>query len=57
MRIGLANVPLLLALDIFGLKHFFLLALLKVLGRESSAALFFHMFFCFPLPEHFHPPQ
>jgi len=33
MRIGLANLPLLIALDIFSAKQFFLLALIKVLGQ------------------------
>jgi len=33
MRIGLANLPLLLALDIFSAKYFFLLVLVKVLGQ------------------------
>jgi heptaprenyl diphosphate synthase len=33
MRLGLANLPLLLALDIFPVKHFFLLVLIKVLGQ------------------------
>jgi len=47
MRIGLANLPLLLALNIFSGKQFFLLALVKVLGQSlitgtlfSYAALF-----------------
>jgi heptaprenyl diphosphate synthase len=33
MRLGLANVPLMLALDILGLKYVALLALIKVLGQ------------------------
>jgi heptaprenyl diphosphate synthase len=33
MRLGLANLPLLLALDIFSVKHFYLLVLIKVLGQ------------------------
>ncbi|MCL1815712.1 MAG: Gx transporter family protein [Treponema sp.] len=33
MRIGLANLPLLIAMDIFSSKRFFLLALIKILGQ------------------------
>jgi len=33
MRIGLANLPLLIALDIFSAKNFFLLAVIKTLGQ------------------------
>jgi len=33
MRIGLANLPLLIALDIFTAKNFFLLAVIKALGQ------------------------
>jgi heptaprenyl diphosphate synthase len=45
MRIGLANLPLLLALDIFGPLDFFLLALLKALGQGIiSGSLFSYVF-------------
>ncbi|MDR2479427.1 MAG: Gx transporter family protein [Treponema sp.] len=45
MRIGLANMPLLLALDIVSPSGFFLLALLKVLGQGIiSGSLFSYVF-------------
>jgi len=45
MRIGLANLPLLLALDIVRPKHFILLVLLKVLGQGIiSGSLFSYVF-------------
>jgi heptaprenyl diphosphate synthase len=47
MRIGLANLPLLLALDIFGPKEFFLLALLKVLGQGIMGGTLFSWVFLF----------
>ena len=47
MRIGLANLPLLLALDIFGPKDFFLLALLKVLGQGIMGGTLFSWVFLF----------
>jgi heptaprenyl diphosphate synthase len=49
MRIGLANLPLLLALDIFGPKDFFLLALLKVLGQGIISGTLFSYVFLFSL--------
>ncbi|MCL2128626.1 MAG: Gx transporter family protein, partial [Treponema sp.] len=49
MRIGLANLPLLLALDIFGPKDFFLLALLKVLGQGIIGGALFSYVFLFSL--------
>jgi len=49
MRIGLANLPLLLALDFFGLKDFFLLALLKVLGQGIMGGTLFSWVFLFSL--------
>ncbi|MDR0495410.1 MAG: Gx transporter family protein [Treponema sp.] len=49
MRIGLANLPLLLALDIFGAKDFFLLVLLKVLGQGIIGGTFFSYVFLFSL--------
>ena len=45
MRIGLANLPLLLALDIFCCSQFFLLVLIKVLGQGIiSGSLFSYVF-------------
>jgi heptaprenyl diphosphate synthase len=45
MRIGLANVPLMLALDLFPLGTFFLLVLVKILGQALiSGALFSYVF-------------
>ena len=45
MRIGLANLPLLLALNILSPKDFFLLALIKVLGQGIiGGALFSYVF-------------
>jgi heptaprenyl diphosphate synthase len=49
MRIGLANLPLLLALDIFGPKNFFLLALIKVLGQGIIGGTLFSYVFLFSL--------
>jgi len=49
MRIGLANLPLLLALDIFGPGEFFLLALLKVLGQGIIGGTLFSYVFLFSL--------
>jgi heptaprenyl diphosphate synthase len=49
MRIGLANLPLLLALDILGPKNFFLLALIKVLGQGIIGGTFFSWVFLFSL--------
>jgi heptaprenyl diphosphate synthase len=47
MRLGLANLPLLLALDILGPKNFFLLALLKVLGQGIIGGSLFSCVFLF----------
>jgi len=49
MRIGLANLPLLLALDIFTPGEFFLLALLKVLGQGIIGGTLFSYVFLFSL--------
>jgi len=49
MRIGLANLPLLLALDLFGPGDFFLLALLKVLGQGLLGGTLFSWVFLFSL--------
>jgi heptaprenyl diphosphate synthase len=49
MRIGLANLPLLLALNIFGAKDFFLLALIKVLGQGIIGGTLFSWVFLFSI--------
>jgi heptaprenyl diphosphate synthase len=49
MRVGLANLPLLLALNIFGPKNFFLLALIKVLGQGIIGGTLFSYVFLFSL--------
>jgi heptaprenyl diphosphate synthase len=49
MRIGLANLPLLLALDILAAGDFFLLALLKVLGQGIIGGTLFSYVFLFSL--------
>jgi len=49
MRIGLANMPLLLALDIFSPAEFFLLALLKILGQGLIGGMFFSHVFLFSI--------
>jgi heptaprenyl diphosphate synthase len=49
MRIGLANLPLLLALDILPAKGFFLLALIKVLGQGIIGGALFSYVFLFSL--------
>ena len=41
MRIGLANLPLLLALGFFSVKNFFLLAFIKVIGQALITGTFF----------------
>jgi heptaprenyl diphosphate synthase len=49
MRIGLANMPLLLALDIFSPGEFFLLALLKILGQGIIGGMIFSHIFLFSI--------
>ena len=49
MRIGLANLPLLLALDIFAPGEFFLLVMLKVLGQGIIGGTLFSYVFLFSL--------
>ena len=49
MRIGLANLPLLLALDIFGPADFFLLALVKIIGQGILSGSLFSYVFLFSL--------
>ena len=47
LRIGLANLPLLLALDFFRPKDFFLLTLLKVIGHGIIGGTLFSYIFLF----------
>ncbi|MDR1956277.1 MAG: Gx transporter family protein [Treponema sp.] len=49
MRIGLANVPLMLALDIFTLKSFAMLVIIKVVGQAIITGTFFSYIFLFSL--------
>ena len=49
MRIGLANLPLLLALDIFGPMDFFLLVMVKILGQGILSGSLFSYVFLFSL--------
>jgi len=49
MRLGLANMPLLLALDIFSPGGFFLLALLKILGQGIIGGMIFSHVFLFSI--------
>ena len=49
IRIGLANLPLLLALDIFSFRKFFLLAFIKVLGQALISGTLFSYIFLFSI--------
>jgi heptaprenyl diphosphate synthase len=49
MRLGLANLPLILALDLFPGKAFFLLALIKVLGQGLITGTLFSSVLLFSL--------
>ena len=49
MRLGLANLPLLLALNMCGAKDFFLLALIKVLGQGIIGGTLFSWVFLFSI--------
>ncbi|MDR2192876.1 MAG: Gx transporter family protein [Treponema sp.] len=49
MRIGIANLPLMLALDIFGWGDFFLLVLIKILGQALITGTLFSYVFLFSL--------
>jgi heptaprenyl diphosphate synthase len=49
MRIGLANLPLLLALDIFSVKRYSLLVLIKILGQALVTGTLFSYVFLFSL--------
>jgi heptaprenyl diphosphate synthase len=49
MRIGIANLPLILALDVCGWKDFFLLVLIKILGQALITGTLFSYVFLFSL--------
>jgi len=49
MRLGLANMPLLIALDIFNPGEFFLLALLKIIGQGIIGGMIFSHVFLFSI--------
>jgi heptaprenyl diphosphate synthase len=49
MRIGLANVPILLALDILSLQYFVILVLIKVLGQALITGTLVSYIFLFSL--------
>lgn len=49
MRIGLANLPLLLALDLLGLKSFAALGLIKIFGQGIITGTLFSYVFLFSL--------
>jgi len=49
MRIGLANLPLMLALDIFPLPSFLLLAGIKILGQALISGTLFSYVFLFSM--------
>ena len=49
MRLGIANVPLILALYLFPLKHFFFLVLMKILGQALLSGTIFSYIFLFSL--------
>jgi heptaprenyl diphosphate synthase len=49
MRIGLANVPLILALDLLNFRHFALLALIKIVGQAIITGTLFSYVFLFSL--------
>jgi heptaprenyl diphosphate synthase len=49
MRIGIANLPLMLALDIFPFKTFVLLVLIKIVGQALVTGTLFSYIFLFSL--------
>jgi heptaprenyl diphosphate synthase len=49
IRIGIANIPLMLAIDLFPLSSFFLLVILKVLGQAIITGSLFSYVFLFSL--------
>ncbi|MDR3303028.1 MAG: Gx transporter family protein [Treponema sp.] len=49
MRLGLANIPLMLAIDVFPVSAFALLALLKVTGQAVISGTLFSYVFLFSL--------
>jgi heptaprenyl diphosphate synthase len=48
-RLGIANLPLILALDIFPLRHFLVLAGIKILGQALITGSLFSYVFLFSL--------
>ena len=51
MRLGLANLPLLISLSFLTPGQIMLLTLIKVLGQGLVNGTLFLMFFSFPLPD------
>jgi heptaprenyl diphosphate synthase len=49
MRLGIANLPLILGLDIFPLRHFLILAGIKIMGQALVAGSLFSYVFLFSL--------
>ena len=49
LRIGLANLPLLLALDLFPVSHFFILLAIKILGQSLIQGTLFSFTFLLSL--------
>jgi len=49
LRIGLANLPLLLALDVFSLRSFFVLVCIKVFGQALITGTLFSYIFLFSI--------
>jgi len=49
MRIGIANLPLMLALDIFPLRTFLVLAAIKILGQALITGTLFSYIFLFSM--------
>ena len=47
LRIGLANLPLMLALDIFSFRHFLILVFLKIAGQALITGTLFSYVFLF----------
>ena len=55
MRLGLANMPLVLALYVFGAKEILLLVLLKILGQGFITGTLFSYIFLFSAAGSFAP--
>ncbi|MCL2411947.1 MAG: Gx transporter family protein [Treponema sp.] len=49
LRIGLANLPLMLALDIFSMRKFLILVFIKILGQALITGTLFSYIFLFSL--------